>query len=167
MKDDEKDRPAEVNWDGWTYPYIAGPNRDSYPGVTFHSEADAEIDPITYEVLRFALWNVNVEHGNTLLKISGSPIAAFQRLDGGVHGLVHCPVLVVFGDPFDKAFGFVGEVDEVANQIEEDLRLENAADQHLELWHTGWSQVLAANRLPRCVVLKPTVKGAHTGLSAC
>src|SRR5690606_21970855 len=46
------------------------------PSLRLHTDVD-ELDPITHEVLRFALWNVNLEHGNTMLKISGSPIAAY------------------------------------------------------------------------------------------
>ena len=42
-----------------------------------HTEADDHVDPITHEVLRHALWNVNTEHGNTIMKISGSPICAY------------------------------------------------------------------------------------------
>ena len=37
----------------------------------------SDVDPVTHEVLRHALWNVNTEHGNTIMRISGSPICAY------------------------------------------------------------------------------------------
>ena len=77
MTDDPSTGTTEIAWDGWVYPYIAGKEPQAHAGVSFHSEVDDQLDGITYEVLRFALWNVNVEHGNTLVKISGSPIAAY------------------------------------------------------------------------------------------
>lgn len=43
------------------------------------SDYDEEIDPITYEVIRHSLWNVNVEHGMTMVNISGSPIAIYAH----------------------------------------------------------------------------------------
>src|SRR5436189_5013049 len=33
------------------------------------------LDPITYEVVRHALWHVNEEHGATIQRLSGSPVA--------------------------------------------------------------------------------------------
>ena len=77
MTDDAGAAAQEIVWDGWTYPYIPGAGPQQPAGVSFHDEVDDQLDGITYEVLRFALWNVNVEHGNTLVKISGSPIAAY------------------------------------------------------------------------------------------
>ena len=66
-----------ISWDGTTYPYI--PPRDLHidPRLRLHSKADKHVDPVTYEVLRHAMWNVNLEHGNTIMKISGSPICAY------------------------------------------------------------------------------------------
>jgi N-methylhydantoinase B len=70
---------TEIKWDGTVYPYMPPP-RDALaidPSLRLHERAADEVDPVTHEVLRHALWNVNVEHGNTLMKISGSPICAF------------------------------------------------------------------------------------------
>lgn len=44
-----------------------------------YSEIDTEVDPISYEVIRHALWNVNIEHGQTILKVSGSPVALYSH----------------------------------------------------------------------------------------
>lgn len=66
-----------INWDGRVYPYIPGDRLDIDPSLELHTEAADEIDPITYEVIRHAMWNINVEHGNTIMKVSGSPICAY------------------------------------------------------------------------------------------
>ncbi len=66
-----------IQWDGRTYPYVPPRKLAIHPGLRLYNQADREIDPITYEVVRHAMWNVNVEHGNTIMKISGSPICAY------------------------------------------------------------------------------------------
>jgi N-methylhydantoinase B len=38
-----------------------------------------EVDPITFEVIRHNLWHINEEHGETIVKVSGSPIAVFGQ----------------------------------------------------------------------------------------
>lgn len=45
--------------------------------LQLHGEAAEDIDPVTYEVIRHNLWNINIEHGNTIMKASGSPIVVF------------------------------------------------------------------------------------------
>jgi len=47
--------------------------------IVFHREVDDDLDPVTYEVIRNRLWSSNVAHGETLTRISGSPV--FQALD--------------------------------------------------------------------------------------
>lgn len=42
-----------------------------------HRDTSPQIDPITYEVIRHNLWNVNEEHAATIVKVSGSPIVVF------------------------------------------------------------------------------------------
>ena len=66
-----------ISWDGVTYPYIPPASLRIDPSLPIFEDADDRVDPITHEVLRHALWNVNVEHGNTLMRISGSPICAY------------------------------------------------------------------------------------------
>jgi len=39
----------------------------------------ADIDPITYQVLRHRLWSLNEEHGIAISRISGSPIVTFSH----------------------------------------------------------------------------------------
>jgi N-methylhydantoinase B len=68
---------SEQQWDGKQLPYIPPKSLSIDSSLTFHDDADDTVDPVTHEVLRHALWNVNVEHGNTIMKISGSPICAY------------------------------------------------------------------------------------------
>ena len=67
----------KINWDGRVYPYIPGETLNIDPGLKLHTGCAEDIDPITYEVIRHAMWNINVEHGNTIMRISGSPICAY------------------------------------------------------------------------------------------
>jgi N-methylhydantoinase B len=67
---------TDIKWDGKVYPYIPQPELDIDPSLRLHDEVE-EISPITHEVLRHALWQVNQEHGDTILRISGSPVCAF------------------------------------------------------------------------------------------
>ena len=69
-------QPA-IQWDGRTYPYIPSKELTIHPSLKRHTRAAEEIDPVTYEVVRHAMWNINVEHGNTIMKISGSPSCAY------------------------------------------------------------------------------------------
>lgn len=64
---------STVDWDGINHSYRPGPELDVHPSVKLHRDADAELDPVTYEVLRHTLWTVNEEHGITIGKVSGSP----------------------------------------------------------------------------------------------
>ena len=65
-----------ISWDGTTFPYMP-PAQLSIPDtLKLHTDADP-IDPITHEVLRHAIWNVNAEHGNAIIRTSGSPICAY------------------------------------------------------------------------------------------
>lgn len=42
-----------------------------------HRDSAAEVDPVTYEVVKHNLWSVNEEHAATIVKVSGSPIVVF------------------------------------------------------------------------------------------
>lgn len=73
-------------WDGSELPYrpAADYRVDRY--VATNSDASDRVDPITFEVLRHALWNVNEEHSLAIITVSPSPIAAI------VHDL-NCAIL--------------------------------------------------------------------------
>jgi len=64
-------------YDGTTFSYIPGPTLNIDPSLTLHREWTDKIDPITYEVIRHNLWNINEELGMTIQRISGSPVAMY------------------------------------------------------------------------------------------
>jgi len=64
-----------VSWDGIEDAYIPGETLSIDAGLKLHDESD-EIDAFLFEVLRHNIWNINDEHGSTILKVSGSPIAS-------------------------------------------------------------------------------------------
>ena len=71
----------EIVWDGSLHSYRPAPGwRASIsPSLPLYTEIDEHLDPVTFEVLRNRLWTINVAHGETLIRISGSPI--FQAFD--------------------------------------------------------------------------------------
>lgn len=68
---------TKIKWDGKVYPYVPSSPLKVDPCIKLHTDVAAEVDPISFEVIRYAMWNINVEQGNTLLRVSGSPIAAY------------------------------------------------------------------------------------------
>jgi N-methylhydantoinase B len=45
------------------------------PGLKLHEETDPDLDPITFEVLRHRIWQINDEQFTTISRVSGSSIA--------------------------------------------------------------------------------------------
>jgi N-methylhydantoinase B len=68
---------AGTVFDGVTNPYVPPRELRISPKLALHRAADRDIDPVTYEVVRHALWNINEEHGATIQRISGSPVAMY------------------------------------------------------------------------------------------
>jgi N-methylhydantoinase B len=68
-------------WDGRVHSYRPDADwRDRVsPSLEFHEEVEADLDPVTYEVIRHRLWTINMAHGETITRISGSPV--FATLD--------------------------------------------------------------------------------------
>src|SRR5699024_7109097 len=80
----DRDRGASVstvNWDGKVQSYRPASDWREHvsPAVRFHDEAAEDLDPVTYEVIRHRLWTINMAHGETITRISGSPV--FATLD--------------------------------------------------------------------------------------
>lgn len=73
-------------WDGTRLPYRPGPEFDIADHIDVHTDVADELDPITFEVLRHALWNVNEQHSLAIITVSPSPVAAV------VHDL-NCTIL--------------------------------------------------------------------------
>jgi N-methylhydantoinase B len=72
---------SDVCWDGSLHSYRpddAWRSRVS-PTVPLHNETTDDMDPVLYEVIRNRMWANNMAHGETLTRISGSPV--FQALD--------------------------------------------------------------------------------------
>ena len=65
-----------ITWDGIGNSYIPPAVLHLHADVALHRDSADTLDPITFEVLRHALWNVNDEHGVTIQKVSGSPFAS-------------------------------------------------------------------------------------------
>ncbi|MDO8208809.1 hydantoinase B/oxoprolinase family protein [Conexibacter sp. CPCC 206217] len=68
IQTDGSGRPL-AEWDGKVLPYRPV---DFAPG---DGEQREQIDPITFEIVKHGLWNVNDEHGMTITKVSGSPFS--------------------------------------------------------------------------------------------
>ena len=66
-----------VKFDGKTYGYVPPKKLAIASKLKLHTRYKKEIDPITYEVVRHSLWHVNEEHGATIQRISGSPVAMY------------------------------------------------------------------------------------------
>ncbi|MEV4418710.1 hydantoinase B/oxoprolinase family protein [Patulibacter sp. NPDC049589] len=73
--------PAAPIWDGKLHSYIPASDWQTRvsPDLPLHDDFEAEVDPVTYEVIRNRLWTINIAHGETMTRISGSP--SFQGLD--------------------------------------------------------------------------------------
>lgn len=68
---------TDVAFDGVNSPYVPPKELTISPSLTLHRDWDDTVDPVTYEVIRHNLWNINEEHGATIQRISGSPVAMF------------------------------------------------------------------------------------------
>ena len=67
----------DVAFDGVANPYVPPAKLAIKGGLKLHRDYDEDIDPVTYEVIRHSLWNINLEHGATIQRISGSPVAIY------------------------------------------------------------------------------------------
>jgi N-methylhydantoinase B len=68
-------------WDGrGTYPYVPppGPDLKLDPAVKLHTEFDLDVDPVTYQVLRNRFWSINLDHSDTIRRVSGSPVIVYM-----------------------------------------------------------------------------------------
>ena len=66
-----------VAFDGRKTGYVPPKRLAISPQLKLHRRRAKRIDPITYEVIRHALWHVNEEHGATIQRLSGSPVAMY------------------------------------------------------------------------------------------
>ncbi|MEO1191386.1 MAG: hydantoinase B/oxoprolinase family protein [Pseudomonadota bacterium] len=68
---------TDTSFDGVTYGYVPPKQLRISPKLKLHRGTETEVDPVTYEVIRHNLWNINEEHGATIQRISGSPVAMY------------------------------------------------------------------------------------------
>ena len=73
----KKASQTDFKFDGRNYPYIPGRTVPISPGLKLHTDYGEDLDPVTYEVVRHNLWNINEEHGATIQRLSGSPVAIY------------------------------------------------------------------------------------------
>jgi N-methylhydantoinase B len=66
-----------VRFDGIATGYVPPLKLSISPKLKLQTRSAEDIDPITYEVIRHGLWHVNEEHGATIQRISGSPVAMY------------------------------------------------------------------------------------------
>ncbi len=67
----------DLVFDGVTNPYVPPAELNISDKLKLHSEFGSDLDPVTFEVVRHGMWNINEEHGGTIQRISGSPIAMY------------------------------------------------------------------------------------------
>lgn len=68
-------QPPNITWDGKDFPYKPASQVPIAPELRLHSPVgNADLDPITFEVLSTKLWNINEEHADTIQRVSGSPV---------------------------------------------------------------------------------------------
>jgi N-methylhydantoinase B len=81
MTEQSPEARLQPRWDGKLDSYRPGPEwRERIsPDLKLHEEIDEDLDPVTFEVIRHRLWTINAAHGDTVTRISGSPV--FASLD--------------------------------------------------------------------------------------
>jgi N-methylhydantoinase B len=94
---------ANHRWDGKILPYIPDPDAPISSKLSFFDDVARDIDPVTYEVLRFSLWSANEDHGTTIEKLSGSPITLYTNDFNPV--ILTASGEIVFFGPYVQWFG--------------------------------------------------------------
>src|SRR5579859_4364180 len=86
----------DTAFDGVKTGYVPPKKLKISPKLRLQTKAAKAIDPITYEVIRHSLWHVNEEHGATIQRLSGSPVAMYA-LDLNPSILTEVGEFVYFG----------------------------------------------------------------------
>jgi len=68
---------TDVDFNGIENPYVPPKVLRIADKLKLHRSWDDEVDPVTYEVIRHNLWQINEEHGATIQRLSGSPVAMY------------------------------------------------------------------------------------------
>lgn len=65
-------------WDGRAYSYVPPTQLNIDPSISLHEDFETTIDPVTFQVLRSRFWNLNLDHSDTIKRVSGSPVIVFM-----------------------------------------------------------------------------------------
>jgi N-methylhydantoinase B len=65
-------------WDGVQRGYIPGAALRIHDSLRLHA-GTTDVDPVTFEVIRYSLMNINVEHGQTIQRLAVSPVTMITR----------------------------------------------------------------------------------------
>ena len=68
---------TDTLFDGVSTGYVPPRQLKISDKLALHTTWDEDVDPVTFEVVRHNLWNINEEHGATIQRISGSPVAIY------------------------------------------------------------------------------------------
>jgi len=68
-----------ATWDGRRRGYIPSNPPVIHPALTLHTSSADDIDPVTAEVVRYALMNINLEHADLIQRLAVSPIVTLAR----------------------------------------------------------------------------------------
>jgi len=98
---------ARGDWNGVVLPYVPAPFDDHAVGLPVSGEYDTDIDPVTYQVLRWRLWNINLEHDDTIRRVCGTSIVC-HALDYNTSMLAEDGRTVLGGPSLQR---FVGQAD--------------------------------------------------------
>jgi N-methylhydantoinase B len=66
-------------WDGVARSYIPGATLDIDASLTLHGRVADDVDPVTREVIRYALLNTNLEHSALIQRLCVSPVTMLTR----------------------------------------------------------------------------------------
>ncbi|MGR8921331.1 MAG: hydantoinase B/oxoprolinase family protein, partial [Gammaproteobacteria bacterium] len=89
---------SDVDFNGVEHPYVPPKTLTIADKLKLHRTYAEDVDPVTYEVIRHNLWQINEEHGSTIQRLSGSPVAMYA-LDLNPSILTEDAEFVYFG-PF-------------------------------------------------------------------
>jgi N-methylhydantoinase B len=71
--------PSQKLFDGRLNGYLPGNELNIAASLPLHREESYDVDPVTYEIVRSHLWTINLEHGDTIQRTSGSPTVIYAN----------------------------------------------------------------------------------------
>jgi N-methylhydantoinase B len=67
-----------AGWESRKHGYVPPVELDLDPSLTLHEDYERDVDPVTYQVLRSRFWNLNLDHSDTIKRMSGSPLIVYM-----------------------------------------------------------------------------------------